>query len=79
MDGQKLKRHACISLCPIIALLTLGIYPLVIGILLLVNNNKFENTGVAIATGVLAFVFFLPGWITSFCLKPKMPKNDNVN
>ena len=78
MPAKKIKVNFLVALCPIIAALTLYIYPLVIAIILLVNNKKFQNSGLAIATGVLSLfaITFLVAWILGFFLNSNESSNN---
>lgn len=73
--AKSLKVNGIIASVFPISFFTLFIYPFVIGIMLCVNSHEFENSGLAIATGVLMFfvlpiVLFIP-LILSCCLRPK--------
>lgn len=76
MTSEKLRKHVIASNFPLVALVTFYIYPLIIAIMLLVNHKKYENSGLAIATGVLSLIgFCLVSFILGFILKPA----NNVN
>lgn len=73
MSASKIKVNFLLSTFILLAVITLGIYPFVMSIILLVNNEKFENKGLAIATGILGLftITIVIGFILGFFLKPR--------
>jgi len=72
--GQKLSNQIIIS--NFLSWITFGIYPLIIGIMVLCNLDDFkaENRGLAIAGGIVSIllsVLFIVGMIIGFILKSK--------
>lgn len=57
--------------CSILGIFTFFIWNLVVGILLIVRRDEFENPGLAIATGILQIVLplIIPQLICSCLLK----------
>lgn len=58
-------------------MITFGIYPFVMGIIMCSSSNEFENKGFAIAYGILnilGFGFLLVTFIMGFFLKLKTRK-----
>ncbi len=62
---------------PVISLLTLFIYPFIMGIVLCANNKKFENSGLAICCGIFSILclFCIITFIMGFFLKYKTSTN----
>ncbi|MDE6473453.1 MAG: hypothetical protein K2K73_03485 [Ureaplasma sp.] len=83
MSARKIKVNFLLSTFILLALITFGIYPFVMSIILLVNNEKFENKGLAIATGILGLFTIVIGFIVGFFLKPRtsapQPSYQNPN
>lgn len=71
MSASKIKVNFLLSTFILLAVITFGIYPFVMSIILLVNNEKFENKGLAIATGILGLLTIVIGFILGFFLKPR--------
>lgn len=71
MSASKIKVNFLLSTFILLAVITFGIYPFVMSIILLVNNEKFENKGLAIATGILGLLTIVIGFIAGFFLKPR--------
>lgn len=74
MTPKTVKINVIISNFPIVAIITLGIYPLIALIMLLVHNNEYKNSSYAMTTGVLGLVLSIFGilpFIMGFFLEPK--------
>ena len=65
------KTNLIIANFPLIALITFGIYPLIAGIIACVHHKEAQNSGLALACGILSIlcVFCLVTFILAFFIK----------
>ena len=75
MNIKTIKRNFIASTFPVISLITFGIYPLVMSIMLFLNYDRFKNIEICLACAISALLgiplfLFIP-FIMGFILKPK--------